>query len=207
MLFIIVTIFILLHIPFAVLIFLRTKLLKTAIMNQLTGKIYLLSWFAHFCLFANAAINPIVYGLTNDNFRRAYQQTPIIPKQFGQFWLNFVKKFKYKVCDTRKHVGFGVCSESVCTNICHYPFRFVFICFRGMLWREKKLMYSRLSIVLHKKQCLMAAQSSRLHNPYHRHPIHEAIINRNNPSNESSTEMINSSIRMICTFNLLTIDH
>lgn len=98
MLFIIVTIFILLHIPFTVLIFLRTKLLKTAIMNQLTGKIYLLSWFAHFCLFANAAINPVVYGLTNDNFRRAYHQTPIIPKRFGRFWLNLVNKFKFEVC-------------------------------------------------------------------------------------------------------------
>lgn len=108
MLFIIVTIFVLLHIPFTVLIFLRTKLLKTAVMNQLTGNIYLLSWFAHFCLIANAAINPIVYGLTNDNFRRAYHQTPIIPKQFGRFSLNFVKKFKYKVCTesmmNEKHV-------------------------------------------------------------------------------------------------------
>lgn len=67
-------------------------------MNQLTGKIYLLSCFAHFCLFANAAINAIVYGLTNDNFRRAYHQTPIIPKQIGRFWSDLVKKFKYKVC-------------------------------------------------------------------------------------------------------------
>lgn len=128
MLFIIVTIFILLHIPFTVLIFLRTKLLKTAVMNQLTGKIYLLSWFAHFCLFANAAINPIVYGLTNVNFRRAYHQTPIIPKRFGQFRLNLVKKFKYKglhtVDEERKRVNtFGLQMRT-------HPFCFVFICFR-----------------------------------------------------------------------------
>lgn len=133
MLFIIVTIFILLHIPFTVLIFLRTKLLKTAIMNQLTGKIYMLSWFAHFCLFANAAMNPIVYGLTNDNFRRAYHQTPIIPKQFGQFWLNFVKKFKYKVCTHTHTLTVKMTHQIVWIQfwawllfMMPYPFRFVF---------------------------------------------------------------------------------
>lgn len=99
MLFIIVGIFVLLHIPFTVLIFMRTKLLKRAVMNQLEGGFYVLSCISHYCLFLNAAINPIIYGLTNDNFRRAYHQTPIMPKHFTQF-LHTLKQLKHKVCDS-----------------------------------------------------------------------------------------------------------
>ncbi|XP_055322329.1 neuropeptide FF receptor 2 isoform X2 [Sitodiplosis mosellana] len=95
MLFIIVGIFVLLHIPFTVLIFMRTKLIKRAVMNQLEGGFYLLSCISHYCLFLNSAINPIIYGLTNDNFRRAYHQTPIIPKHFGRL-LHALKQLKYK---------------------------------------------------------------------------------------------------------------
>lgn len=99
MLFIIVIIFILLHIPFSVLIFMRTKLLQNLVMNQLEGGFYLLSCISHYCLYLNAAVNPIIYGLTNDNFRRAYHQTPIMPKQFNQL-LHTFKQFKYKVCNS-----------------------------------------------------------------------------------------------------------
>lgn len=99
MLFIVVAIFILLHIPFTVLIFMRTKLLNDPIVNHLQGGFYLLSYVSHYCLFLNAAINPIVYGLTNDNFRRAYHQTPIIPKHFSQL-VHALKQLKYKVCNS-----------------------------------------------------------------------------------------------------------
>lgn len=80
MLFIIVAIFIMLHIPFTVLIFMRNQLLKIHQMNSLTNEFYLLNCLSQYCLFLNAAVNPIIYGLTNDNFRRAYYQTPILPK-------------------------------------------------------------------------------------------------------------------------------
>lgn len=101
MLFILVSIFILLHIPFTVLIFIRQKLLENPVMNQLEGGFYLLSCISHYCLYLNAAVNPIIYGLTNDNFRRAYHQTPIIPKHFGRL-IHAVKQLKYKkVCSNR----------------------------------------------------------------------------------------------------------
>lgn len=93
MLFIIVTIFILLHIPFTVLIFMRTKLLKDLVMNQLEGGFYFLSCIAHYTLYLNAAVNPIIYGLTNDNFRRAYHQTPILPNVISR-WIQEFKQLK-----------------------------------------------------------------------------------------------------------------
>lgn len=80
MLFIIVTAFVLLHIPFTVVVFMRQTLLQNALMNQVDGLLYLLSCVSHYFLYLNAAINPIIYGLTNDNFRRAYHQTPIWPR-------------------------------------------------------------------------------------------------------------------------------
>lgn len=99
MLFILVSIFVLLHIPFTVLIFMRTKLLKQPVMNQFDGGFYILSCISHYCLYLNAAMNPLVYGLTNDNFRRAYHQTPIIPTHFNRLLYAF-KQLKYnKVCD------------------------------------------------------------------------------------------------------------
>lgn len=99
MLFILVSIFVLLHIPFTVLIFMRTKLLKQPVMNQLDGAFYILYCISHYCLYLNAALNPLVYGLTNDNFRRAYHQTPIIPSQFSRL-LHALKHLKYeKVCN------------------------------------------------------------------------------------------------------------
>lgn len=80
MLFIIVTAFILLHIPFTVVVFVRQTLLQNAIMNQAEGAFYMLNCVSHYFLYLNAAINPVIYGLTNDGFRRAYHQTPILPR-------------------------------------------------------------------------------------------------------------------------------
>lgn len=98
MLFIVVIIFILMHIPFTALIFIRNKLLNNLVMNQVEGCFYIVWYVSHYLLYLNAAINPIIYGLTNDNFRRAYHQTPIFPRQF-RFNSSIVKDFKYKkVC-------------------------------------------------------------------------------------------------------------
>lgn len=75
MLFIVVVIFILLRVPFTAFVFFRTELLKRAEINSFAGSFHIL-WFAsHYLLFLNSAINPLIYGLTNDNFRRAYNQT------------------------------------------------------------------------------------------------------------------------------------
>lgn len=95
MLFIIVIIFIILHLPFTALIYMRTKLLQNLVMNQLTGGFYLLHCVSHFSLYLNATANPIIYGLTNDNFRRAYHQTPILPNLFTR-WIHQFKQFHQK---------------------------------------------------------------------------------------------------------------
>lgn len=95
MLFIIVIIFIILHLPFTALIYMRTKLLQNLVMNQLEGGFYLLSCVSQFSLYLNATANPIIYGLTNDNFRRAYHQTPILPNLFSR-WIHEFKQLHPK---------------------------------------------------------------------------------------------------------------
>lgn len=95
MLFIVVIIFIVLHIPFTALIFIRNQLLKSLVMDQIDGWFYILWYTSHYLLYLNAAVNPIIYGLTNDNFRRAYHQTPLLPQR-ARFWSTLAKKLKNK---------------------------------------------------------------------------------------------------------------
>lgn len=76
-LFVVVLTFIVLRVPFTVLIFLRNDLLKQSVINQVNGSFAVLWYAAHYLIFVNAAVNPLIYGLTNDNFRRAYAQTPL----------------------------------------------------------------------------------------------------------------------------------
>lgn len=146
MLFILVTIFILLHIPFTVLIFMRTKLLKNAIMNQLEGGFYLLSCISHICLYLNAAVNPIIYGLTNDNFRRAYHQTPIIPKHFGRL-LHTLKQFKYKVCPMKIYYG-SAFFHGIYARHHKIIIYFIWLVLTRDIWQRRKMSTSiRLFIV------------------------------------------------------------
>lgn len=86
MLFIVVIVFVALHLPFTALIFIRNKLLKNSVMNQIEGSFQILWYTSHYLLYLNAAVNPIIYGLTNDNFRRAYHQTPILPCRYKTWW-------------------------------------------------------------------------------------------------------------------------
>lgn len=51
-------------------------------MDQIDGSFRALWYTSHYLIFVNAAINPLLYGITNDNFRRAYHQTPWFPCQF-----------------------------------------------------------------------------------------------------------------------------
>lgn len=98
MLFIVVVVFVLLHIPFAVQIFIRENLVKNQdTLTEINHR--LLSNIANYSLYMNAAINPVIYGLTNDNFRRAYHQTPILPTKISRKWSTIAKKLQHKkVC-------------------------------------------------------------------------------------------------------------
>lgn len=145
MLFIIVTAFVLLHIPFAVVVFGRETLLQNAIMNQVEGGLYALSCVSHYFLYLNAAINPIIYGLTNDNFRRAYHQTPIVPRFKQATYSSKVTTCPYtpSQCISPWHFGWPgmwqtlIQSRKRSIDICH---RFVYI-FRllGAFGEETKL--------------------------------------------------------------------
>lgn len=78
MMFTVLIVFVLLRVPFTALIFVRNQMLKDTKVNQVQGAFSILWYCSHYLMFCNAAINPIIYGLTNDNFRKAYRQTPLI---------------------------------------------------------------------------------------------------------------------------------
>lgn len=77
-LFLVVLTFVALRGPFTALIFIRNQLLNQEVFNQVNGSFAILYYVSHYLIFLNAAVNPLIYGLTNDNFRRAYSQTPLL---------------------------------------------------------------------------------------------------------------------------------
>lgn len=78
MMFTVLIVFVLCRVPFTALIFVRNQMLKETKVNQVQGAFTTLWYCSHYLMFCNAAINPIIYGLTNDNFRKAYKKTPLI---------------------------------------------------------------------------------------------------------------------------------
>ncbi|XP_059622424.1 neuropeptide FF receptor 2 [Phlebotomus argentipes] len=78
MLFIVLITFVILRGPFTALVFIRYQLLKQSQMNQISTSFEILWYIAHYLIFVNAAVNPIIYGWKNDNFRKAFRQTPIV---------------------------------------------------------------------------------------------------------------------------------
>jgi hypothetical protein len=42
-----------------------------------------LRFVCHYLITVNAAVNPIIYGLTNENFRRAFRTTILARRLFG----------------------------------------------------------------------------------------------------------------------------
>lgn len=78
MMFTVLIVFVILRVPFTTLVFIRNHMLKDNKVNQVQGAFDILWYCSHYLMFCNAAINPIIYGLTNDNFRKAYRQTPLI---------------------------------------------------------------------------------------------------------------------------------
>ncbi|XP_055532753.1 somatostatin receptor type 5-like [Wyeomyia smithii] len=83
-LFIVLVVFIMLRIPFTTLVFIRYNRYVSESTDQI-GQDFLILWYvSHYMMFLNAAINPVIYGLTNDNFRKAYNKT----KVWRCFWDN-----------------------------------------------------------------------------------------------------------------------
>lgn len=78
MMFAVVIVFVIFRVPFTTLIFIRNEMLKDTKVNQVQGAFSNLWYWSHYLMFCNAAINPIIYGLTNDNFRKAFRKTPFM---------------------------------------------------------------------------------------------------------------------------------
>ncbi|XP_065370090.1 neuropeptide FF receptor 2 [Calliphora vicina] len=75
-LFIILIVFVTLRLPFTILVILRDKIIANT-NNMVNGKFRMLWYISQYLMFLNAAVNPVIYGYKNDNFRRAYDQTPL----------------------------------------------------------------------------------------------------------------------------------
>lgn len=67
--FIVVIAFVILRLPFTALIFVRNRMLQNNEMDQIEGSFQALWYTSHFFIFLNAALTPVIYGYTNDNFR------------------------------------------------------------------------------------------------------------------------------------------
>ena len=70
--FIVVIAFVVLRLPFTALIFVRNQMLKNNEMDQVEGSFQALWYTAHYLIFLNAALTPVIYGYTNDNFRLSF---------------------------------------------------------------------------------------------------------------------------------------
>ncbi|XP_035787697.1 somatostatin receptor type 5-like isoform X1 [Anopheles albimanus] len=76
-LFIVLIVFVLLRIPFTTLVFIRYERYLNDNQNQI-GSDFLILWYvSHYLMFLNAALNPLIYGLTNENFRKAFRKIPL----------------------------------------------------------------------------------------------------------------------------------
>lgn len=83
-LFVVVVVFVVCRVPFTALIFLRADLQGgPQTMNQIVDGYSTLRFVCHFLIIVNSAINPIIYGLTNENFRRAFRTTTLARRLFG----------------------------------------------------------------------------------------------------------------------------
>lgn len=76
-LFIVVLSFVLLRIPFTTMVFIRFNMLQNSEMNQVEGSFQVLWYISVILIFVDCALTPVIYGVTNENFRRAFKQTKI----------------------------------------------------------------------------------------------------------------------------------
>ncbi|GBP55645.1 Substance-K receptor [Eumeta japonica] len=71
------------RIPFTVLSYWRNELVRQAQINAVVG-VFEIVWFgANFLMYFNCALNPLIYGFSNERFRRAMDRTP------GISWCRF----------------------------------------------------------------------------------------------------------------------
>lgn len=71
-LFIVVVVFAALRVPFTILVVLREKYYDEDI--SVSSGMQLFWYISQYLMFLNAAVNPLIYGFNNENFRRAYNQ-------------------------------------------------------------------------------------------------------------------------------------
>ncbi|XP_058460977.1 somatostatin receptor type 5-like [Malaya genurostris] len=93
-LFVVLLIFILFRIPFTTLVFIRYRRFLNETTDELGEDFKILWYTSHYLMFLNAAINPLIYGLTNDNFRRAYNKTSVWRCFWGSLYSNKAKPQK-----------------------------------------------------------------------------------------------------------------
>lgn len=74
-LFIVVLSFVLLRLPFTTLVFIRFNMLQDSEMNQVDASFQMLWYISHYLIFLDCALTPVIYGVTNESFRRAFRQT------------------------------------------------------------------------------------------------------------------------------------
>ncbi|KAH8270836.1 hypothetical protein KR018_006378 [Drosophila ironensis] len=75
-LFIVVVVFAALRLPFTILVVLREKYYNEDI--SVSNGMELFWYISQYLMFLNAAVNPLIYGFNNENFRRAYNQTALV---------------------------------------------------------------------------------------------------------------------------------
>ncbi|XP_034652712.1 neuropeptide FF receptor 2 [Drosophila subobscura] len=71
-LFIVVVVFAVLRLPFTILVVLREKYYSDD--STVNSGMQLFWYLSQYLMFLNAAVNPLIYGFNNENFRRAYSQ-------------------------------------------------------------------------------------------------------------------------------------
>ncbi|XP_073847147.1 neuropeptide FF receptor 2 [Musca autumnalis] len=108
-LFIITVVFVVLRLPFTILVIMRDKIIANT-ESMINGSFRIFWYISQYLMFLNAAINPVIYGYTNDNFRRAYEQMPLckscgnnktkLPKEKKEntLWTTIVRWLRSNVC-------------------------------------------------------------------------------------------------------------
>lgn len=94
-LFIVVIVFVVLRLPFTILVVLRAKSYSTD--TTIDSGMKLFWYISQYLMFVNAAVNPIIYGYNNENFRRAYNQISWIKRSKSKrihrcFYCDFIKR-------------------------------------------------------------------------------------------------------------------
>ena len=78
--FIVLIVFIILRIPFTVLVIIRGQNYSNPTMaDKIDGYFQILWYTSHYLIFLNCAVNPLIYGLNNEHFQKAFKHTTFFP--------------------------------------------------------------------------------------------------------------------------------